>query len=308
MAYDLEDVIRDRGTILSPGDVKSFCQMLLEGVAFCHRNYVVHRDLKPNNLLIDGRTGRLKLADFGLARIYGSPNPRFTTQVEDSSRMDWCCLWMSYHPVLCSLAVLRDDRFLQVCQLWYRPPELIFGMTMYDSCVDMWGAGCIFAELILRRVLFEGASDVDQVWRCSLCLCLSFMVWFCLWESFLATLQLAKVFAVLGAPDNSTWPGVESLPDFLQFKREATQPFKTIFRGVRYGCIAQFMDRFLNVFSLSSIYLSPGHSSVTTLFPSCPKCFRWTRADALVPRRLFSTATFATSRLRHRARLCQSHS
>lgn len=52
---------------------------------------------------------------------------------------------------------------LQVCQLWYRPPELIFGMTMYDSCVDMWGVGCIFAELILRRVLFEGASDVDQV-------------------------------------------------------------------------------------------------------------------------------------------------
>ncbi|KAE8667758.1 Cyclin-dependent kinase D-1 [Hibiscus syriacus] len=77
METDLEAVIRDRNIFLS--HIKSYFQMTLKGLAFCHRKWVLHRDMKPNNLLI-GPNGQLKLADFGLARVFGSPDRRFTHQ------------------------------------------------------------------------------------------------------------------------------------------------------------------------------------------------------------------------------------
>jgi cyclin-dependent kinase 7 len=80
METDLEAVIRDRNLYLSPGDVKSYLQMILKGLEYCHGKWVLHRDMKPNNLLI-GPNGQLKLADFGLARIFGSPGRKFTHQV-----------------------------------------------------------------------------------------------------------------------------------------------------------------------------------------------------------------------------------
>ncbi|MED6120244.1 Cyclin-dependent kinase D-1 [Stylosanthes scabra] len=80
METDLEAVIRDRNIFLSPGDIKSYLQMTLKGLAVCHKKWVLHRDMKPNNLLI-GSNGQLKLADFGLARIFGSPDRRFTHQM-----------------------------------------------------------------------------------------------------------------------------------------------------------------------------------------------------------------------------------
>ncbi|KAG6748066.1 hypothetical protein POTOM_047962 [Populus tomentosa] len=80
METDLEAVIRDPNIFLSPGDIKSYFQMTLKGLAVCHKKWVLHRDMKPNNLLI-GSNGQLKLADFGLARIFGSPGRKFTHQV-----------------------------------------------------------------------------------------------------------------------------------------------------------------------------------------------------------------------------------
>ncbi|KAL0701043.1 hypothetical protein Bca4012_057165 [Brassica carinata] len=80
MQTDLEAVIRDRNIFLSPGDIKSYMLMTLKGLAYCHKKWVLHRDMKPNNLLI-GENGLLKLADFGLARVFGSPNRRFTHQM-----------------------------------------------------------------------------------------------------------------------------------------------------------------------------------------------------------------------------------
>ncbi|KAI3848919.1 hypothetical protein MKW98_014453 [Papaver atlanticum] len=129
MESDLEAVIRDRNIVLSPGDVKSFIQMTLKGLAFCHKKWVLHRDMKPNNLLI-GADGQLKLADFGLARLFGSPGRKFTHQV-----------------------------FAR----WYRAPELLFGTKQYGSAVDVWAAACIFAELLLRRPFLQGSSDIDQL-------------------------------------------------------------------------------------------------------------------------------------------------
>ncbi|KAF3444133.1 hypothetical protein FNV43_RR13823 [Rhamnella rubrinervis] len=129
METDLEAVIRDRNIFLSPADIKSYLQMTLKGLSYCHKKWVLHRDMKPNNLLI-GPNGQLKLADFGLARIFGSPDRRFTHQV-----------------------------FAR----WYRAPELLFGTKQYGSGVDVWAAACIFAELLLRRPFLQGSSDIDQL-------------------------------------------------------------------------------------------------------------------------------------------------
>ncbi|KAL7977911.1 hypothetical protein Chor_010863 [Crotalus horridus] len=112
--------------------VKSFMYQLLKGLGFCHSRNVLHRDLKPQNLLIN-RNGELKLADFGLARAFGIP-------------------------VRCYSA--------EVVTLWYRPPDVLFGAKLYSTSIDMWSAGCIFAELAnAGRPLFPGNDVDDQLKR-----------------------------------------------------------------------------------------------------------------------------------------------
>lgn len=128
---DLEAVIRDRAILLAPAEVKCCLRMILEGIEACHRKWVLHRDLKPSNILV-GSDGNLKIADFGLARLHGSPNARLTHQV-----------------------ITR----------WYRPPELLFAARSYGPSVDMWSVGCIFAELMLRVPYMPGDSDIDQLSR-----------------------------------------------------------------------------------------------------------------------------------------------
>eukprot|EP01113_Clastostelium_recurvatum_P041161 TRINITY_DN6497_c0_g1_i1.p1 TRINITY_DN6497_c0_g1~~TRINITY_DN6497_c0_g1_i1.p1 ORF type:complete len:341 (+),score=42.17 TRINITY_DN6497_c0_g1_i1:25-1047(+) len=129
MEWDLEMVIKSRSLILRLADIKAYMQMLLRGLEHCHQNWVLHRDLKPSNLLL-GANGVLKIADFGLARPFGSPDRLLTHQV-----------------------ITR----------WYRPPELLYGARQYGYAVDMWSVGCIFAELMLRNPYFPGDSDLDQL-------------------------------------------------------------------------------------------------------------------------------------------------
>jgi cyclin-dependent kinase len=109
--------------------IKSFLFQLLTGVAYCHHHRVLHRDLKPQNLLIN-REGELKLADFGLARAFGIPVRSYTHEV---------------------------------VTLWYRAPDVLLGSRKYSTPVDMWSIGCIFAEMVNGTPLFTGNSEETQV-------------------------------------------------------------------------------------------------------------------------------------------------
>lgn len=126
---DLEVIINDKSLMIVPADVKSWLLMTLRGLHHCHRNGILHRDLKPNNLLISPE-GVLKLADFGLARAMGGPTEKFTSNV-----------------------VTR----------WYRAPELLFGSRHYSEEIDVWAVGVIFAEMMLRMPYLPGQDDADQI-------------------------------------------------------------------------------------------------------------------------------------------------
>ncbi|KAF8381530.1 cdk-7, partial [Pristionchus pacificus] len=129
METDLEHVIKEKDIILLSQHVKNITLQTILGLEYLHVNWILHRDLKPNNLLMNA-AGTIKITDFGLARFYGSPNRVYTHQV-----------------------VTR----------WYRAPELLYGARAYGVGVDMWAIGCIIAELLLRVPLFPGQSDLDQL-------------------------------------------------------------------------------------------------------------------------------------------------
>jgi len=151
---------------ISPLLVKSYVQKILIGLEFCHKHRIMHRDLKPQNLLID-KHGTLKLADFGLARAFGMPVKTYTHEV---------------------------------VTLWYRAPEILLGGKHYAPPMDMWSVGCIFAEIVNKRALFRGDSEIDQ---------------------------LFKLFQLFGTPNEAIWPGVSALPDykasFPQWRHQATE-------------------------------------------------------------------------------------
>ncbi len=131
---------------------------LLRGLQFCHANHVLHRDLKPQNLLINSN-GELKLADFGLARAYGIPVRQYSAEV---CNLLLCIIQLQE----LSTCIYRRRFSMQVVTLWYRPPDVLFGAKLYTTSIDMWSAGCIFAELSnAGRPLFPGFDVDDQLRR-----------------------------------------------------------------------------------------------------------------------------------------------
>jgi len=126
---DLKQYMDECGSQLAMNNVKIFLFQLLRGLAYCHQRRVLHRDLKPQNLLINDK-GELKLADFGLARAKSVPTKTYSNEV---------------------------------VTLWYRPPDVLLGSTEYSTQIDMWGVGCIFYEMVSGRPLFPGATVEDEL-------------------------------------------------------------------------------------------------------------------------------------------------
>ncbi|XP_041941863.1 cyclin-dependent kinase 17-like isoform X2 [Alosa sapidissima] len=126
---DLKQYMDDCGSLMSVHNVKIFLFQLLRGLSYCHSRKVLHRDLKPQNLLINEK-GELKLADFGLARAKSVPTKTYSNEV---------------------------------VTLWYRPPDVLLGSTDYSTPIDMWGVGCIFYEMVTGRPLFPGSTVEDEL-------------------------------------------------------------------------------------------------------------------------------------------------
>ncbi|KAF1920098.1 serine/threonine-protein kinase-like protein [Ampelomyces quisqualis] len=126
---DLEGMWKDRSVTYSGADIKAWSNMLIQAVWFCHENYVLHRDIKGNNLLI-AADGTVKLADFGLARSFADPGRPMTSAV--------------------------ITRF-------YRPLELLYGCYHYGGAVDMWSVACVICELAVRNFFLAGMTDLGQV-------------------------------------------------------------------------------------------------------------------------------------------------
>lgn len=127
---DLEKVLKNRAISISLADTKQHLLVLLRAISACHDRWILHRDLKPDNCLFL-KDGTMKLADFGLARMYGTPKTRLSPQA---------------------------------ITLWYKPPELLLGASEYSAAADIWSVGCIFAELLLRRPFLQGnQTDISQL-------------------------------------------------------------------------------------------------------------------------------------------------
>jgi len=134
---------------LTEGFVKNLMIQLFCGLKYIHDLGIVHRDIKMSNLLLNLKDGRLKIADFGSNK-----------------------------------KVSADMTPYQVT-MWYRAPEILLGSKNYDTQVDLWSAGCVFAELLTGKTLFDGHSELEQI---------------------------DKIFNLLGSPTGLNWPSFDLLP------------------------------------------------------------------------------------------------
>lgn len=165
---DLASQLAERAVYnpLPRGQARHYMKMLLSALQYLHADGILHRDVKPSNCLIStgGGTGAavLKLADFGLSRMKST----------------------------------HADMSHEVASRWYRAPELLFGCRQYEGEIDMWSAGCVFAELLrgYGAPLFTGDGDINQ---------------------------LSRIFSVLGTPSEEVWPGVSQLPDYAKVHFDA---------------------------------------------------------------------------------------
>jgi len=127
--HDLKTLSEEMQEPFLQSEVKTLMLQLVSATALMHSRWIVHRDLKTSNLLMNNR-GQIKVADFGLARYTGDPMLPLTQLV---------------------------------VTLWYRSPELLLGAKEYGTAVDMWSIGCIFGELLLKEPLLRGKNEVEQL-------------------------------------------------------------------------------------------------------------------------------------------------
>jgi len=189
MDHDLTGILSQTQFSFTEAHLKSLCQQMLAGLAYLHHKGVIHRDIKGSNILINNR-GELKLADFGLARFYQKRR--------------------------------RSDYTNRVITLWYRPPELLFGATVYGPEVDMWSAGyvrlvrselsgiltiprCIMLELHTKKPIFQGNDEIHQ---------------------------LDVIYKIIGTPTPERWLSVTDLPwhELVKPKEVIHNHFRELFQ------------------------------------------------------------------------------
>ena len=188
MDSDLETLISATASVptLAIAQVKAYLKMLLLGVHELHARGILHRDLKPNNLLLSKTQRCAKITDFGMATAIevasGHEDDRDDRDTDGKASVE---------------EKENPKRSVQVITRAYRPPEIFFGQERYGCEVDMWSVGCIFAEMLLRRPFADGSSDIDQ---------------------------LSKIFAALGSPHENEWSEASQLPFYLRFKDTKPTP------------------------------------------------------------------------------------
>ena len=151
--HDLTGILNHPTFKFDLANIKHLAIQFFEGLEYLHHRGVLHRDIKGSNILLNN-DGQLKLADFGLARTY------------QKRRKDL-------------------DYTNRIITLWYRPPEILLGSTVYGAAVDMWSAGCVFVELFTSKAIFPGRTEIDQ---------------------------LDCIYNVLGTPNQEVWPDLKTMP------------------------------------------------------------------------------------------------
>jgi serine/threonine protein kinase len=181
--HDLASLLDNMRQPFLESESKCLIVQLLKAVEYLHDRWIMHRDLKLSNLLLNNR-GELKLCDFGLARSFepereGEEESDDEIEEEDDEEDD-------------NGKKRRRRRKRQICYtpkvvtLWYRAPEVLFGDDAYTASIDIWAAGCVLAEFLKHDPLFPGKTEVTQ---------------------------LELIFKLLGAPNERIWPGWSKLPN-----------------------------------------------------------------------------------------------
>ena len=174
--YDLRKFLEEyENKHLDEETIKSFLYQILDALAYCHSKKIIHRDLKPQNILLT-KSLKIKIGDFGLARVFSIPIRPYTKEV---------------------------------LTLWYRAPELLLGINEYSTPVDIWSVGCIFAELIIKKPLFKGDCEFEQI---------------------------MKIYGILGTPKIEDWNEIVNLPYYSnKFPNFQGKKIEEVVKGLDYN-------------------------------------------------------------------------
>lgn len=212
--YDLKkflDAFKNNEAVYNLSTIKTFLYQIIKATDFLHSHKILHRDLKPQNVLVHEGSLVCKLADFGLSRVYSIPIRPYTKEV---------------------------------LTLWYRAPEMMLGMSNYSTGLDIWSLGCIMGELFIKRPLFPGDCEIDQ---------------------------LFKLFQTFGTFNEAMLPGYKSFPyfnkEFPYWKGTGLREYIQKFGGIPMDSVAyDLLEKMLMIDPIKRISCREALSHVSYYF------------------------------------------